>query len=291
MIYFLAMIKVSEPFYIYHQDTYLEDRYIYLYEPKVSVDSVPTEKTYILERELASGLYFYLLVHKDAWTSKYAIAKEHYGKRFGTPNKTYPVFDELEQLHLIKIKKSPIGGKEVDLVRPNLPEFLKVLSEKKLPADRQFDDLDIRRLTELLNKFDLARALGNLPRNADGSLRNDSYTKVAYTLVGDIRSLDILSAVAAILKFGGFLGTTTQVMSVKKFHYLLGTSENVLGNVYDLFQPFRSLPEDLTDKLQYLNIPTPIDGLMKSAQLLLGILENFKSPEFAKRVMKSTKMK
>ena len=78
---------------------------------------------YILELELPSKAYLWILTYKNAGITGYNIAKLVYGKEFYSPVKIYNVLKMLKKENLIFEKETIINGKKAKLIKPNLEKF------------------------------------------------------------------------------------------------------------------------------------------------------------------------
>ena len=204
-------------------------------------------KRFILENELPSGLYICLLGFKDG-INQYQLAKEYYHRHrrqiHWSPNKVYPILEELKKLELISKEEKKGSKRETNIVKPNLKKFTEVLSDTRLPEGHKFVRADIEDIADLLEKLDLynSNIWSTLPKETAQQVRS------TYARANESKEFGVLDRTAITLKTGVFL--------VNKFPNWPDKS-NVTA--YKYVKQFKKLNDDLKSKLMYLTVPEPIE--------------------------------
>src|SRR5271157_2259428 len=216
---------------------YTPDGWIYISYQSNWCDIV-SEKRYILENVLPSGLYVCLLRHKEG-ISPYGLAKEYYTQYWKqhswSPNKVYPTLAILETLGLISRQKKQDSKRETSIVKPNFKGFAKALSDNRLPDEHKFDEADIEDIAGLLENADLSA-----PVLADDV--KEPIVKV-YDYAKRDDEFGVLDRMAITLKTGTYLATR-----------LHGRYDKSNLNISKYARQFEELHEDLKAKLMFLRV-------------------------------------
>ena len=211
--------------------------------------------SYLLESELPSKAFFYLLCNKDGLTG-YGLAKLVYGVGFFSPVKIYDILKKLKAEKLITSEETIIKGKRSNMIRPVMFEFLKVLNERKLPEEHRLTDAELKTLSEFSDKKIIWKNVLQMNFNevTDLSLMKEE-------------PLNILDAVAAVLKTGVSMSSALKENKARSRAFTKKAGAvNVFTNVLTFFQDFAAIPAPISEKLQHLIIPKPMSNLLVFAQ-------------------------
>lgn len=209
--------------------------------------------SYLLESELPSKAYFYLLCNKGGLTG-YGLAKLVYGEAFFSPVKIYDVLKKLKAEALITEEEMEIKGKHAKMIKPVILNFVKVLNEKKLPEEYRLTEAEI----EILSEF-----VKNLPLK---NILEMNFMEVS-ALTPIAEPLNILDAVAAVLKTGVVMRNSLKENKARSRAFKKSAGEeNLFTGVLNFFAAFSPLPVTITDKLQHLVLPKPMSNLLLFVQ-------------------------
>jgi hypothetical protein len=202
---------------------------------------------YILDRELPSKVYLLLLFKKE-YSSAYSLAKNVYGSNFRTANRIYSLLKELERLKLITSVYKKGGKRNEKIIKPNLIEFVKVLSERNLPVEYRLDTADVEELAKYIGSLDLQKLI------AIYSHKPLQETVKSFRQA-EIHTPTVLGVVSVMLKFE-VVGLNLTTPESKYPEGERGISLRALQ------KEVSALSEPLREKLLHLTIPKNLEALL-----------------------------
>lgn len=233
------------------------------------------KKEHILELELPSKIYFWILVYnnKKEPISAYKIGKLIYrSQSFTALPKIYSYLKKLKKLGLITTESKEIKGRTVKILKPNLIKFFQDFNEIKLPEKYRLDEKEIEILAKWFENIDLEKAL---------NLESHTLMPIAERVREEAGELNVFDQIAMLLKAGAILVKGLR-NSKRKMDEFLNVLKNTLPDLYEIikvYEPFSSLPNQICEKLEHLEIPPVIENLLMFAWLTYQYLSDFISQE------------